>query len=497
MDSETTRPGSLPAQSAEENSAINVKIRPLNVKLGEPISLVIEGEKIGQSTALLDWTALQQNFVIDDVDQHAYLLRLTLFPLKVGELEIPEQKAGRVHIPKTVIKVEPNPEVTIQWQKPQTELFSTQQGIWQAQVEVTNPAFLVEIQPPPNLESQSIIGRILHSDNHLKKHMVSLEMPSVLQRNTLQIKSPVIVVKNSSNRRWKFFDAPQTLQVKPLPSFLPMSVVVGELDWHIAPLNTFYQVGDLHYWHWQVSGQGVSEESLKATAYQLVGQLPHNEQLSWLAESMQVKHMINELGEVTQLDIQVPFRVKQPGLVDFPELILRSFNPNKARVEQTVFSAVKALAVPGWLLWILNSFILIVGVGLGYFLLLILKQYWLILVLRKQINQAQNCEEIVQAILHWQSKQIINKHTNIESSNQITSLNQFEKWFKKSYGEASELKTLIADLNVFLYSKEKPNHLFEDIQNRAKSWLNSISVLQGVKRVFVSGLLSIRAIFSA
>ncbi|WP_040727029.1 hypothetical protein [Thiomicrorhabdus sp. Kp2] len=492
VDSQVTRPGNLnETELLKDNTPIEVKIRPTHIQLGQPVSLVIEGEKIGKSTALLDWTELKQNFVIDDVDQHSYLLRLILYPLREGELVIAEQKAGRVHIPKTVIKVEPNPEVAIEWQKPKTELFSTQQGLWQAQVTVKNPAFLVEMQSPEGLKNAGLITHLLSSESDPQNHMVSFEMPRVSELESLPLKSPIVEVKNTSNQRWKFFDSAHTVQVKPLPTFLPMSVAVGQLDWHIAPFEAFYQVGDLYYWNWQITGQGLTDKYVKATAYQLISQLTHNEQVSWLAESMQVTSMSNDKGMLTLLDVQVPFRIKQPGLVTFPELVLRGFNPEMAKVSQQTFAAIQVMALPGWLVWSVYWLALVLGIASGYFLLLILKQYGLNLRLRKEINQAKSSEVILQAILHWQSKHLLNStgnstgnSTEAEGSQKVHSLNQFEQWFKQHYGESPLLSVLIQDMNEVLYAKANPLEHFADIKKNAQAWSDALSIIKGSKLAF-------------
>ncbi|BCN92316.1 hypothetical protein THMIRHAM_01010 [Thiomicrorhabdus immobilis] len=484
FDAEVTRPGDLAkAEATQESSPITVRIRPTNVQLGEPVSLVIEGEKIGQSTALLDWSNLKQDFVINGVDQHSYLLRLTLYPLKEGDLVIAEQNAGRVHIPRTVIQVQANPQVSIQWQKPKAELFSTQQGVWQAKVAVDNPAFLVEMQPSSESENNEIITHLLSSLSHPQLHMVSYEMPSVSKRQTVLINSPVVEVKNTSNRRWKFFDSPQTVQIKPLPIFLPMSAAVGEIDWKITPLRRFYQVGDLYYWHWQLTGQGVTEDYLKSTAYQLIGQLTHNDQLAWLAESMQATQMSDDKGMLTQLDVQIPFRIKQPGLVDFPELVLRSFNPDQAKVSQQTFAVASVVVVPGWLVWIFNWLILLLGIVSGYFILLLVKQYWLNIQLRRQLKEAQTSEHVLQAILSWQSKHLLGLSMTGQT-NQIQSLRQFEQWYQQLYGDSPILSTLIDELNAMLYSKSSQEASFSSIRNNAQAWAYSLSIIKGSQLAF-------------
>ncbi|MDX1351540.1 MAG: hypothetical protein R3254_00910 [Thiomicrorhabdus sp.] len=479
-DAQVTRPGNVAQAHNSAEAPAEVRIRPTKVQLGQPVHLVIEGEKIGKSTAQLDWTQLKQHFVIADVDQHSYLLRLTLYPLKAGEFTIAEQNAGRVHIPKTLITVEANPEVNIEWQKPKAQLYSSQQAVWLAQVKVKNPAFLVEITPPAGHESQGVLSHQFALPNNRERKVISFEMPSVTQSQTIQLKSPTVEVKNTSNQRWRFFDSPQSIEVKPLPSFVPMAVAVGELDWHIEPLNAIYQVGNLYYWHWQLIGEGIGEGYLKSTAYQLIGQLTHNEQLTWLAESMQVKQLGSEKGQVTQLDIQIPFRVKQPGLVDFPTLILRSFNPHQAKVAQQTFIAGAVMALPSWLVWLFNWIAFIMVLVLGYVSLLVLKQAWLNRVLQKQIKQAKTREQILEALFQWQSQQLM-AFMWANKAEKIRSLQQFVQWYQHHYGESQTLLQLINDMNNVLYGKPNQTVAFSKMKNNAQAWSQEPSIIKGAK----------------
>ena len=439
---------------AQKTLSIKVKIRPQKVQLGEPVTLVVEGEKLTKSIAKIDWSVFTQDFVIDDINQGSSLLRVRLYPLKTGKITIKAQSAGAIKIPETLVGVEENPDVQVGWNSPQTALYSQQQAIWQADVKVSNPAFLVELQSREGQVNQDVTVHLFK-----EKLMASYEMPTVFEAQTLTLESPVIEVKNTTNRRWKFFDYPQEVQLKPLPSFLPVSVAVGEIDWQIEPLNRFYQTGELDYWQWQLKGHGLTADYLKAAAYQLVSQLQHSQQISWLSESMIAEQTFDESGMLTKLQVQVPYRINQPGLVTFPELVLRAFNPQSGKVEQQTFNHSMALVLPAWIVWVVQWIALLLVLFVLFMALFLIKQAWYNLKLVKAIRNTQTPQDIWFAMQAWQNHQAWDQDSLALDSS--TSIGLWQQWYFAAYAvnekQIQNTQQLVNLLNKALFSESMNN----------------------------------------
>jgi len=454
-------PGVNYSKLAQKTLSIKVKIRPQNVQLGEPVTLVVEGEQLTKSIAKIDWSVFTQDFAIDDMNQGSNLLRVRLYPLKTGNISIKAQTAGAIQIPETIVSVEENPDVKVSWTSPQTILYSQQQTIWQADVEVANPAFLVEIQSREGQVNPDV-------EVHLFKEnlMASYEMPTVFEKQTLTLDSPVIEIKNTTNRRWKFFDYPQEVQLQALPSFLPVSVAVGQLEWEIESLDRFYQAGGLDYWQWQLKGHGLTSEYLKAAAYQLVSQLQHSEQISWLSESMSVEQTFDEHGMVSKLQVQVPYRMNQPGLVTFPELVLRAFNPLTGKVEQQTFNHSMALVMPAWIVWAVQWVALVLVLFVLFMVLFLIKQAWYHQKLVKAIQHAQTPQDIWFAMQTWQNHQAWYKTPlGLDSS---TSIGLWQQWYLNTYAvnekQIQATQHLVDLLNKALFAELLDNR---DVEGRS------------------------------
>ena len=454
-----------------------VKIRPLEVKLGEPITLVVEGEYLTKSIAAINWSLFTKDFVIDDIEQSSDDLRVKFYAFKAGKYKLQAQSAGFIHIPETTIQVNVNPEVKVSWKTPSNQVYSQQQIVWKAEVETQNPAYLVELEPR-NIEKNPDVTVHQFED----KGFVAYEMPSIFNAQKVKLDSPVVLVKNTTQRRWKFFDATQTISLEPLPSFLPASVPVGKLDWQIAPTDWFYASGKLQYWNWQLTGHDLTTDYLKTAASQLIAQLPPSDKISWLTEAIQVEQKADDNGMLSTAKLQIPFRINQPGLVGLPTLILRGFNPATGKVEQQTWQRSTTLVLPSLVIWLVQWILLLLLIGLSFIVLLALKQAWLNRQLIQNVNQANNALEIWQAMLSWKNNQAwqsIDNSKNVDVL-QTDSIGIWQQWYLQQFSpsqlQVDDLQSLVNLLNSALFAQtsktaEAQNLLETDrLKVAAKTW---------------------------
>ncbi|WP_029408740.1 hypothetical protein [Thiomicrorhabdus sp. Milos-T2] len=472
-----------------------VKIRPLEVKLGEPITLVVEGEYLTQSIAVINWSFFTKDFVIDDIEESSDDLRVKFYAFKAGKFNIKAQSAGYIDIPETTIQVNVNPEVTVNWKTPSNQAYSQQQIVWKAEVETQNPAYLVEVEPR-NVEKNPDITVHQFED----KTFVAYEMPSIFNAQQVKLDSPVVLVKNTTQRRWKFFDTTQTINLKPLPNFLPASVPVGQLDWQISPMDWFYASGQLHYWNWQLKGHALTKDYLKTAASQLIAQLPPSDKITWLTESIQVEQNADNNGMLSTANIQIPFRMNQPGLVSLPNLILRGFNPNTGKVEQQTWQGQTTLVVPSLVIWLVQWVLLLLLIGLSFILLLALKQAWLNHQLIENVNRANNALEIWQAMLSWKNNQAWQSVESVKNGDtlQTDSIGIWQQWylqhFSKTESQIEDLQSLVNLLNSALFAQTSKTHeqttLLETdpLKVAAEAWSKQQSIWPSLQQIWRYGL---------
>ena len=477
--------GAAQAASAETHSVTTVKFSQKQLRLGESFWLVIKGENLSRDFRKLDWQAIQQWFVVDDISENSERLRARLYPIETGRFDLPSQQAGRISIPATTIEVLPNPEVSVTWKAPPDQAYSQQLLTWPVQVKVDNPAFEVRYHPSNATSGSKALpvevftadlaeasSNVSFVENMLgKTHGLNAayRMPSISEPVELRLHSPVVEVKNTGNQRWKFFDRPRDVQVQALPLFLPMSVAVAQLAWQFEPLDGVQPAGRLQNWQWTLRAENLLLDDLKSVAYQLIRQLSKSENIIWLTETMQGEQRFDAQNLVSELHVTVPFRLEQAGWARVPTLTVRGFDPDTGKVQQQVQPAERLLGLPNWLVWLGQWMMLMVLLLTLFTALLLAKQAWLNRGFKRSLSQVDNPADLWKSMLDWQRRHRRWKldfsgkpigfsqrapwgylHTSPPVLSQ-GSLQQWQAWYVWFYGDDDALESVMENLNQACY----------------------------------------------
>ncbi|MEA3404361.1 MAG: hypothetical protein U9R28_01325 [Pseudomonadota bacterium] len=459
-----------------------VRIFPKQLMLGDRVTLSISGDQAIRDFDKLDLTALKHLFAIHEIDVSSDRIRLRLYPLSIGLVEIPEMKAGAIRIPATQIEVKENPDVSIVWQPPKPSIYTAENTLWRATVEVVNDANQVRFQANENddwnIQSQaqpvSESGGLISGKTAVLVANFQFNTDSLITTTkSTVIQSPAVVVKNTSNKRWLFFDSPHIIHIQPLPSFLPVNIPVGQVSLDAENSGHIRLSGDLNHWVWQLTGESVNVSTLDHIAHQLIAQIPHNEKLEWLTDSREVETSLTEEGLQSRLTVRLPYRVLQPGLFSLPELNLRYFDVKSGKLQSQTLASETQFALPFWLVWILQWVALIMGLAVLYFLLWQTKQAWLNWKLRQAMTQAENAEQLITAMLDWQQQQRSILKPNEQVARSI-SLESFQNWYEQRYSNSKAPSVLIESLNQTLYSQSDSEQDWPEIQRQAQAWIKTL-----------------------
>lgn len=477
-----------------------VKIYPKQLILGQPVTLVLNGEQALQDFDKLNLSELKQQFAIYEIDRSSDQIRLRLYPLTAGLLTIPEIKASSIYIPLTPITVNPNPEVNIVWQSPKTSAYVGESLLWKATVVLKNAAnqasFFEHLNPnwQVQYQEQAVAEQLNTGADSAGKTVVlvaNYQFSGPDSNRTQTLQSPAVTVKNTSNRRWLFFDAPQPVNIKLLPQFLPMSITVGQVSLKVINDGFFKTSGDLNYWVWQLEGQGVDAFALQNLAHELIAQIDHNERLEWLSESRASESYFTEEGLQTALTVRLPYRAVQAGRLVLPELNLRYFDVSSGKIVSQNFKSTTQFALPIWLIWIGQWLMLMFVLVILYAALWQIKQVWLNWRLRKAMYRASTTEQLIEAMFAWQKSQpdqtplqrlwrlkplkvlkVGQQKDSFKTSTPASSLQQFQERYEQRYGVSRSLEALIVELNQRLYASS-PSLKLEQGELRAlvERWL--------------------------
>lgn len=473
-----------------------VRIYPDNVMLGERVTLVLKGRVAVEDFEKWDLHDLKQQFAIDEVDASSDRIRLRLYPLTEGLIDIPALKFGRVRVPEMHVEVRPNPQVRIEWSAPSGSIYVAQNVSWTAQVTLLDAANLASFEGRDSADwnvvvPQQPVREEVFTQEGAQGKRVWLASNYRLKPDAIgtqfELASPAVVVKNTSNQRWQFYDKPAGLTLNPLPSFLPVTQVVGEVAFVSEGAGWLHESGDLRHWIWTFQAQGVGSEDLQSLAYQLIAQIGHDPQIEWLTESYQAQQSMNESGLMSRLQVRVPYRVLESGVFNLPALQVRYFDPSSGKLKIQAVASDWGLAIPAWLSWFAQWIALLVSLFVVFSGLWLFKQAWLNWKLRRAIAQAQRLPQLLEAMFVWQNQQAwsgdvskaMDSGSVIDSDLKAHSLGQFLAGYQRRFGASVALQALVSKLNVSLYSQvgEASVSSMSELQTHAQDWAQQIPLI--------------------
>ncbi|WP_127469913.1 hypothetical protein [Thiomicrorhabdus aquaedulcis] len=531
-------------QDVNPMQTVDVRLSATKLMLGQPLVLTItarptiSGAQLAEQFSQLNWRTLQTDWAIESVNSNSERIRVTLYPLRAGQVAFSAIKAGWINAPQTLIEVAQNPEVTIEWQAPPPTMYHQQNSAWNARVTLKNAANAAHFEarkPLHLLDDQSVntqkvevVAEPFNEKTQANAAQKTVQLlanvqanvqanlgrspfeppqPNATQNATRSVLSPVVVVKNTTQQVWRFYDAPHTLNVQPLPQFLPAGLPVGQVsfgaanEFDIKPFKPpFWHLAKrLYHWPMRLTTQGLDQTGLKQLAEQWQTQIPNtaknstknSAQIEWLVESQTFTQVLNPnsasgessangtnatsnlSGEVLN---NVPYRIMQPGLVTLPAVHWRVFDPHTGKLQVLSMPERTVFAVPVWALY------------MGVILLVMLLLYTLYKA-RKPFNQAWSKRRLKQAIHQASTPQHIWRAMQLWQGLQIQpasqTLGQFNAWYNTHFKPCHVLNALMAQLNVEHFSTQPSNtsdssnpvnsdNTLTALKTLALEWVNNI-----------------------
>ncbi|RUM91880.1 MAG: hypothetical protein DSZ27_05000 [Thiomicrospira sp.] len=457
------------------------KIYPKEVVIGNPVTWILSGYEIEKDYEKLDLTELQKQFVIYDIDGHSDRLRIKLYPLKTGNLIIPELKAGRLHVKPTTIKVLKNPEVSVSWQEPKKTVYPNETVLWSASVKADSAAILVENVLPENTPDLPYewIGQAdpqIQEGTFFGKKTVLASAVTMNQTGHIALKSPIIRIQNETNKRWVFGAPPASIQVRPLPSYLPAVIPLGKVSVQNAFSSQLIVKGRLYNWYLDLNGENVAVSDLP----NITNQLGRDASIEWLTPNLEKQTTLTSDGLSSKVKIDQPFRVNHFGLTHLPALRLTYFDVNTGKLEDQFTSAQTLVVIPLWLMIVFQAVVAIIAVLIVLALGILLKASWTKYQLVTALKKADSATAVWGAIMRWSHKQLkpirngqawvfFQPESSAESELSEQSLGQWLERFESQYGHSDEARVMIELLNEQFYSLQ-----YEPMREQALNWAQSL-----------------------
>ncbi|WP_024852263.1 hypothetical protein [Hydrogenovibrio kuenenii] len=447
--------------------ADSVNLSPLEITLGEPVTLILKGKNIENDFTKFDKSKIRQHFEIYDVDGDSDYMRLVLYPRIAGDAKFPAIHIGGLQFDGAVVKVNPNPDVTINWQRPKDHAYINQLQSWKALVKTSDPGLGARL--------------LLHS--HANDKVTHIFKETALDANQkwfgnqrvfqmlvgggepgkLKVRTPIVEVRNTGNGRpWLFFDNTLWLQLKPTPSFLPVAMPIGKVSVQVQKLSFWQIQNQMIDWKMILKGENVNPNTLPDPT----AQFAYNRAIEWLMPDMQKEQRWTDTGLVSERVIKQPLRFLALGLVRLPNMRVTYFDPLTGKLVDQYVQGQWIFSVPKVVYWLINIlFYALIGFAL-LVLVWIFIDAWYKLRLVVAIKRAESTDEVWQALLSWTASQFGQGAQNL-------SFGQWESKMSAHYGSYESLHELTKALD-----RDRFSPLSADTQTLALVWAKQVPVFK-------------------
>jgi len=487
--------------SASKLPPAEVHFSRTQFQMGESTTLYIRGENIEPAFTPAIVKQLKKYLMIFKVAGDEDSVRVTLYPQKVGRFTFPAIDAGRIQLPPQSFNILPNPEVQVTWQQDSDPLFEHQTLNWKVIAHFSEPTYhgklhlfeeqeAVEQGEQPQVERpgyRALSNGVAVAERTMEKGAVErlfVAAYSFKQAGTIRAVNPYLEVKNRSQRPWRFFPYPDrhhVFHVKPLPSYLPPNLPVGELKLEAKPLKPWIESGDLVNWSLTLSGISLPATDLPSLDNQLVA----DAQVQWLANRIQKSEQFTPQGFISQAQIDQPLRFLSWGQHSLPEIRLLSFNPATQKVQTTVLPAQTLWVFPAGLGILAKFLVFLLGISLLSFSiwgLTLQQQYkrWIEQVQRAETPQQLWCA--LQNCMHW----MLDKTETPCDEMQTTMGAPIEQAFQAYHTALSKQTTMpewAEALNQQLFAPDESRNEadFLALKHKAHQWCKQQTVWQKIR----------------
>lgn len=430
---------------------------PQQIKLGEAVTWVLEAVTI-DTFEQTDLTELKRAFYIERVVSSGNRLRIKLYPYQSGQVALKPIRLGQQVYQPPVMTITENPELKVVWQAPSTEskTYQNQVVYWRAEVLAADADLSLTHQLPdhdPDHFAWLTTAKVEGGSGlfgHRWRYISGLQLK---QPGRYSVDSPLIWVRNDTQQQWLFVAPPSPIQVKPLPSFVPRNLPVGQLQLTANFPMRLVEKGALQRWRWQLTGQHLPPEDFS----DLTESLKSQPSLEWLNPTQQADSQMQIDGLVSDMTIEQPFRVNQYGWVSLPALRLSFFDSQTGKLVDRMIESQTLISVPAWMIWLTKIvwwlFIFAVLMVIGEGLRLVFLKWRLI----RQLRQAVDSQQVWIAIQNWtknsQAWLFLNANRQPLGLPTSHSLGQWLSGFEKRYGSSVAANKMIEGFNASFYSQ--------------------------------------------
>lgn len=484
--------------SLNVNGADSIELKGQELVLGEGLTLTVRGENAVKQLENYEFSELKKHFVIDKVDSRSNRLRVKFYPYQVGDYVFPAIQLNGIQLDERLIKVVKNTEAVVKWREIPKSLFFQQSIVQTADVEL--PSNEWRLIPETHLMDKTllekwdldIIDSIQQEENQYQLTTIMNYRGFVEPLTPVQEPTPTahIKVRRPNGRYWHFYSPLNSVQLNPLPSFLPADALVADLRWQSSkPAITVYK--DVNDWHWKMQAENVSAAYLINLAQEVVRQLSEVKSVIWLSPEIQSEQrlIVKEGDLVLQqtLQLTIPFRPQQ-WFWQQPEINLGFVNPDTQKWQVETLPAgwqISLLESVFWILWMIGFVFLIWVVNR---LFKAGRAVWFWQKMQNNCRHAHSSAELLQTLFAWQLSQ--QTQTELRSISSVSceqwlGIYQADASSEVAFALAQELMTF-AQQSLYAQLDEDEGDRLQHLKAKFQQWYQAESVWQQMWRAIIA-----------
>ncbi len=468
---------SLLLGSAFENASaeIIIDLDRKQVELGSSIKVTLYSIDSNKKITSIDFSPWEKEFsLITDYsisnsedprwpEKNVQVLRLKLYPRKVGVLALPSLKSGdsQTSISQiTVVSKKTSPPV-ITFSNPAP----LQRETFYLDIRVLTPKANARLELDSFTNQKGYIieplpfRRIKKASGQYQLNLRIAVLIPVSGKKTLQL--PVLRYSVSGVLRKKFYLPDQTISVQPVAAYVPPTIPVSRVKIDYEPdKNLIWKIDSVYSLDIEVKANTLSPRFLPP----VLRYLKSSSEIEFLPANIERKTIKTPTAITSIARYHVPLRILKSGYRTFPEINIHYLDPATATLGSKIFRLQSVLALNALLRFILSALALfIIAIVIfstkNYILKhLLQRQYWTRAV--RKLQQAENMLDIQQAITLFKKSR---------RQPQNTTIHQWCQQLLQQGFEPGAIENIDLKLNNLFYADRKTS-----VQESANTLLKAL-----------------------
>ena len=456
-----------PNVALSKTSKLLLFIEKSDYMLGRPIRAELFGVALKTKITDIDLSKLNKNFgVLTDYsvndtrdkrwpNQPVQILKFKLYPRYIGKIIIPHLSANDLKTKEREIDVNiggtGEPKISSSTNKP----YERQQFILNISIKSDDSTSRLSISEDFKIngfESTSLPFIRIKEINGTYTNKIGWAL-TALKSGEQKIELPPVEYSVSGVLRKQFYLPHNIINIKPLPSYVPPTLPIGEITLESQPPYTWLiQADTLAYWKINIKGEVNNAYRLPA----ILRQIKSNSHFQFLPVNSKHLSEISNNNLLSITNYTIPFKALSSGFLKLPDLTIQYFDPNKGGIKDVTYKSSRVFVLG--LFWEITLGIFVFYLIYTLFIFTFKKAIKLKISIEKRAQALCNLQEIENAL---QIKESIKLIAEAECWPKNMTISQWGNSWKGKYKVNDGFDDLIQKTSSLFYSLETNNDINE------------------------------------